>query len=106
MAKRTFTGFWANEVEEVESKGYPEIYTARDANFHAGFTTMRLMDLHEGVEGADMLMHENLQALLPHVGELEKGKRVDVHFEWELTEDRRDYERVKVLKVEVVDREV
>lgn len=100
----TFKGFLTNELIHVNVIGTSHVNvigTPKDEVFSNGFTSMKLNDLKEGVEGNNLLLHENLQKLLIHKSELEKGSRVNVYLEWELTEDRRAYKSAKVLKVEV-----
>lgn len=95
---KTFKGFLANRIGNKS-----EMWTAREGKFFEGFTVMDISDLHSKVEGNDLLLHENLHALIKHKSDLKDGKRVNVHLEWELTEDRTEYQNVKVLKVEVLD---
>lgn len=95
MSNSKHTGFLGNIVHGEK------LDTAWGARFYEGFTTMRFDNLDEQVEGYDMVLDKNLKALLPYKDALSEGKRVDVHLEWELTEDRMDYKSAEVLKVEV-----
>lgn len=92
-------GFLGNQVAGKNLK------TAIGGKFYEGFTTMYISDLNEKVEGNDLLLDVNLKALLPYKEELKAGKRVDVHLEWELTEDHMDYKTVELLEVKVNDKE-
>lgn len=93
-----YNGFLANTVS-----GEKKIATAREGKFFNGYTTMNLYDLNEGVEGKDALLDANLKELVKHKESLKSGKRVDIHLEWELSEDKSKYLNVHVLKVEVVE---
>lgn len=95
MTEKTNTGFLANR------KWGKRLATAMGGRYTDGYTEMYFSDLQKGVEGADKLLDANLQAILAHREDLKAGKRVDVYLEWELTEDHRDYEDARVLRVEV-----
>lgn len=100
MENKTYKGYLANELFSGN-----KLATAREGQYYNGYTDMDFIHLDENVEGSNLLLHENLHAIIKHKKELEEGKRVNVHLEWELTEDRRDYKSVKVLNVEVTDKE-
>lgn len=102
MTSKKFNGFLANKA--IKREGKPsEIHTARDAKYHEGFTGMLMSDLQQGVEGNDALLDANLKALLPFKKDLKDGKRIDIYLEWQLTEDRMNYENVKVVEVRIND---
>jgi hypothetical protein len=96
MENKTYKGYLANEIVSGT-----KIATAREGEFFNGYTVMHMVDLNENVEGSTPLLHENLQTLVKYKNELKEGKRVNVHLEWELTEDGYDYTNVKVLRVDV-----
>lgn len=78
-----------------------KVATAIGGKFDDGYTTMRFDHLDEDVVGKDLLLDANLKALIGYKEELKAGKQVNVHLEWELTDDRRNYKYAKLLKVEV-----
>ena len=94
-------GFLGNEL--YKGKYGNEIATAFGGRFYEGFTTLRFSDLHEGVEGKDLLYDVMLKELVNHKQALLDGKQVNIHLEWELTQDRMDYASAKFIKTEIVE---
>ena len=89
-----FNGFFANRING------DKLFTA----FNDGlmFTEMPYSRLVEGVEGTDDLLNEVLGKLLGYKSELEKGHTVNVHLEWERSDNlRKNFNWVKVEKVEI-----
>jgi hypothetical protein len=101
MTNKTVKTFVSNKVVKNDSKKESYVYTATGGRFYEGFTTMKLNQLTEGVEGVDALLDANLKGLLPYREELEEGHVVNVYVEFELTDDRMDYKKVQLLSVEV-----
>ena len=94
---KKFTGYMGNVLEGNDSR---KIATAMNGKFYNGYTVMYMSDLIKGVEGRDKLMDANLNALLKHKNSLKSGKQVNVHLEWQLTDDEMEYKNVSVVRVE------
>ena len=98
-----YHGYFGNEI--FEGKSGREIATAREGNWFNGYTSMRFDNLHEGVEGRDLLIDAVLKELVNHKQALLDGKQVNVYLEWELTQDGMQYTNVKHVKTEYVESE-
>ncbi len=96
-----YKGFYGNEI--IEGKYGKEIATSREGNWFNGYTTMRFENLHEGVEGRDLLLDVVLKELVNHKQALLDGKQVNVYLDWELTQDGMEYKNAKLVKTEYVE---
>lgn len=92
---KTHTGMVANKLEDNTL-----VTGGLDGSFMT-FTHMDYGNLTVDVEGKDIVYDAVLKALLKHKQDLEEGKTVTVHVEWDVLADYTKYISCNVLKVDI-----
>lgn len=96
---KTHTGMVSNELVIEENK---LVSGGLDGSFMV-HTHMDYDNLNVDVQGKDIVYDAVLKELLKHKKELEEGKTVIIHVEWDVLADYTKYISCNVLKVETKD---
>ena len=100
VTETVYSGFY-NSYMYTTNNGTEKIATAINGKHFEGFTELRIHDLHNGTEGATLVLDVVLKELVKYKKALKEGREVDVYVEWTLSKDRTEYTSCKHIKTEV-----